>query len=104
MSMENIEMTQEAVGPIVAAEEPQSPNAAALAELDRRIRELEAAIGDFRTVKAQGTSAGRKTAPASLMARGEGADAASVDDALRSLSLEQRIAVKSGLLRAGLLR
>ncbi len=71
----------------------------AIAELDRRIRELEAAIGELRSVKASAV-AGRKTS-ASMMAKSvENAD---VDDAFRSLSVEQRIAVKSGLMRAGLL-
>ena len=92
----------EIAGPIVAACEPV-PAEDAIAELDRRIRELEAAIGDLRTVKAEG-STGRKTATtASLMAKGSQVEGASVDEALRSLSVEQRIAVKSGLLRAGLL-
>ncbi|HEY9136970.1 MAG TPA: hypothetical protein VIM67_01775 [Terriglobus sp.] len=71
----------------------------AIAELDRRIRELETAIGDLRSVKASAAT-GRKTS-ASVMAKGtENAD---VDEAFRSLSVEQRIAVKSGLIRAGLL-
>ncbi len=91
----------EIAGPIVAACEPVAAEDA-IAELDRRIRELEAAIGDLRTVKAEGV--GRKTVTtASLMAKGSQVESASVDEALRSLSVEQRIAVKSGLLRAGLL-
>jgi paraquat-inducible protein B len=69
------------------------------AELDRRIRELEAAMGDMRSVKAS-ASVGRKTS-ASMMAKG--AEASDMDEAFRSLSVEQRIAVKSGLMRAGLL-
>ncbi len=94
----------ETVGPIVATEESAADvQAQAMAELDRRIRELEAAIGDLRTVKASaGVSAGRKTASVAVMAKGE-TELASVDDALRSLSVEQRIAVKSGLMRAGVL-
>jgi len=70
-----------------------------IAELDRRIRELESALGDMRSVKASAV-VGRKTS-ASMMAKGaEGSD---MDEAFRSLSIEQRIAVKSGLMRAGLL-
>ncbi len=102
--MEETNMT-ETVGPIVATAEP------ALADLDRRIRDLETAIGDLRTIKAQGehASTGRKTVPAgqvSLLAKGvaEEGNGGSVDDALRSLSMEQRFAVKTGLIRAGLLR
>lgn len=71
----------------------------AIAELDRRIRELEAAMGDMRSVKASAAT-GRKTS-ASMMAKG--AETAEMDEAFRSLSVEQRIAVKSGLMRAGLL-
>ena len=109
--MEELNMT-ESIGPIVATAEHTGPADAAFAEMDRRIRDLEAAIGDLRTVKAQGdlpVAAGRKTLPASqvsLLAKGssEVAGGASIDDALRSLSVEQRIAVKSGLMRAGLMR
>lgn len=71
----------------------------AIAELDRRIRELEAAMGDMRSVKAS-AAVGRKTS-ASMMAKGT--EASDMDEAFRSLSVEQRIAVKSGLMRAGLL-
>ncbi|MEZ2347372.1 hypothetical protein [Terriglobus sp. RCC_193] len=78
------------------AEETQQD---AIAELDRRIRELEAAMGDMRSVKAS-AAVGRKTS-ASMMAKG--AEASDMDAAFRSLSVEQRIAVKSGLMRAGLL-
>ena len=96
------EIGLESLGPIVATE--ATPTEDAIAELDRRIRAMEAAIGDLRSVKAQEAPAGRKTvAAASLAAKGAEPQAASVDDALRSLSVEQRIAVKSGLMRAGLL-
>ena len=99
----------EIVGPIVATADSLSADAV-LAALDRRVRDLEAAIGDLRVVKAQGEpTTGRKTVPAaqvSVLAKGSGEDVkeAPLDDALRSLSIEQRFAVKSGLLRAGLLR
>ena len=84
---------------IVAAVEPD------FAGLEQRIRDLEAAVGDLRVVRAEG-SVGRKTAgQVSVLAKGsEAVGGASVDEALRSLSVEQRIAVKSGLMRAGLMR
>jgi len=83
---------------VIVATEDES-QVVAIAELDRRVRELETAIGDLRSVKA---SAGivRKTS-ATMMAKG--VKNADVDEALRSLSVEQRIAVKSGLMRTGLL-
>jgi phage shock protein A len=89
------------IGVIVATE--ITPAEQMVADLDTRIRALEAAIGELRSVRAEGP--GRKTvASASLMAKGaEESRGASVDDAFRSLSVEQRIAVKSGLMRAGLL-
>jgi hypothetical protein len=90
----------ELAGPIVATSEPSATDMS-IAELDKRIRELEAAIGDLRTVKAE-AAPGRKTVSSSMMAKGE-ASVAGIDEALGSLSVEQRIAVKSGLMRAGLL-
>ncbi len=101
----------EHVGPIVATEEAEHAGQEALADLDRRIRDLETAIGEFRSMKAQGEPVlhVRKTVSAhgpSILAKGaaDAGESATVDEALRSLSVEQRIAVKSGLLRAGLLR
>ena len=95
------EISMENLGIIVATE--STPTEDAIAELDRRIQAMEAAIGDLRSVKAQEAPSGRKTSAfTSLAAKGIESQA-SVDDALRSLSLEQRIAVKSGLMRAGLL-
>ena len=85
---------------------------ASIVALQARVRHLESAVEEMRTVKAAADTqpaAGRKTvpfAPVSLLAKGatEQPGAASVDDALRSLSIEQRIAVKTGLLRAGLMK
>ncbi len=101
----------ESVGPIVATEEPGDAALAAWADFDRRIRDIEAVVQELRSMKAQGepSFAGRKTVPvhqASILAKStqEQVEGTPVDDALRSLSVEQRIAVKSGLLRAGLLR
>lgn len=100
----------EHVGPIVATEEAEAADPA-MAALERRIRDIEDMVGELRTMKAQGefAPAGRKTVPTqqgSILAKGasEPGEKASVDEALCSLSVEQRIAVKSGLLRAGLLR
>lgn len=89
------ELVHEGALGFISAED--GPESAAIADLDRRIRQLEAAIAEVRTMKASAATGGRKTSPAVM------AGAAGVDDALGSLSLEQRIAVKSGLMRAGLL-
>lgn len=68
-------------------------------ELEEQLREAEATIATLR--------AGRRTeacGAASLMAKeGRVPDAGALDAALRSLSLEQRIAVKSEMMRTGLL-
>ncbi len=101
--------TGESVGPIVATAEVKDNAAlqsleAASAALEARVRDLETALAELRSVRAQSDApAGRKTAAhVSLLAKGAPeAAAATVDDALRSLSVEQRIAVKSGLMRAG---
>ena len=87
--------------------------ASQLAELDRRLRDLEAAIGDLRTVSAaavkQPNPIGRKTLSAhtGALRSKDGitptVEAAGLNAALGSLSIEQRIAVKAGMLRAGLL-
>ena len=109
----------EPLGPIVAtadaAQESNGAHAAlesAVGLLEGRVKELEAAVHKLQSMHAHAepsVTSGRKTIAASqvsLLAKGAPAQAegASVDDALRSLSIEQRIAVKSGLLRAGLLR
>ena len=110
----NEEKTEQEVGTIVAEVANVQPEAAVVAsdprvdDLDRRIRDLEAAIGDLRTVSAAAAMPnGRKTQASyasRLLAKGaEPVRAGAVDDALGSLSVEQRIAVKAGLLRAGLL-
>lgn len=111
--------TVETVGPIVATEdasgEHNDAHAAletAIGLLEGRLKELEAAVHHMQSMRAQAdapATAGRKTVPAaqlSLLAKGASTqpEGSSVDDALRSLSIEQRIAVKSGLMRAGLMR
>lgn len=69
------------------------------AELEQKLAEATATIASLK--------AGRKTLPAgvaTLLAKdGGAADLGSLDVALSSLSVEQRIAVKSQLLRSGLI-
>ena len=93
---------QQSVGPIVAAVESERE-----AELERRLEEAEARIAELTAAAA---TAGRKTLPsgmASMLAKQgvtvESMEAGGIDAALSSLSIEQRIAVKAELLRAGLL-
>jgi hypothetical protein len=76
-------------------------------ELMDRLAEAERTIAELRaSVPAAGTHQNRRTLPVSLLAKQETAvgsiDTAALDAALVSLSPEQRIAVKSQLLRAGL--
>ena len=122
------EQRESALPAIVAEVESQADVfAAQMAEMDRRIREMEAAIGDLRVVSAPAAAApavaasapgvsGRKTLTthtAQMLAKqgvAAGLDASegamnleALDLSLRSLSVEQRIAVKSEMLRAGLL-
>lgn len=81
-----------------------------LSELERRLREATAQIAEMRAQGSNGAP-GRKTvssATASLLAKQgisnlDSIEAGSLDAALSALSVEQRIAVKSQLLRAGLL-
>ena len=106
---------QMCVAPLIAAEVEGVVNApsnsthdARFNDLERRVRELEAAIGDMRTVTAQAAPAGRKTAVSQTMsaaAKGEPVQGrtAALDSTLESLSVEQRIAVKTGMMRLGLL-
>jgi Skp family chaperone for outer membrane proteins len=75
-------------------------------ELKTRVAELERANQEL---KAQAARAARKTLPPlvsallSKEAAGDALDSAALDKALNSLSLEQRIAVKAEMARAGLL-
>ncbi len=69
---------------------------------------LEAAEAEIRALKASAET-GRKTVSAQTLAKpgvlvAESLNASALDLALTSLSLEQRIAVKSEMLRSGLLR
>lgn len=77
-------------------------------ELERRLAQAEQQIAELRAQESKGVSA-RKTLPATttqLLAKQgitslESMEAGALDAALTGLSLEQRIAVKSQLLRAG---
>jgi hypothetical protein len=78
-------------------------------ELERRLARAEQRIAELSAQESKGTSA-RKTLPATttqLLAKQgitsvESMEAGALDAALTGLSLEQRIAVKSQLLRAGI--
>lgn len=77
-------------------------------ELERRLAQAEQQIAELRAQESKGASA-RKTVPATtaqLLAKQgitslDSIEAGALDAALTGLSLEQRIAVKSQLLRAG---
>lgn len=88
---------EETVGRIVATVE-----SAREAELEKKLAEAEKTIAELRASAA----GGRKTVVAgTLMAKAvEANEAGSLDEALKSLSVEQRIAVKAEMLRSGLLR
>lgn len=85
--------------------EPGEP-APEAGELKSRVAELERANQEL---KAQAARAARKTLPplvSALLSKdtaGDSLDSAALDKALNSLSLEQRIAVKAEMARAGLL-
>jgi len=94
------------IGRIVATVEARRE-----AELEEKLAAAEAEIAELRTSSVSATvTNGRKTLPvamASLLAKQgvtvDSIEAGALDAALVSLSLEQRIAVKAQLLRAGLL-
>ncbi len=80
-------------------------------ELERKLHEAVMQITELRAQSSTPASSGRKTVTAatvSLLAKQgisnlDSIEAGSLDAALTALSIEQRIAVKSQLLRAGLL-
>ncbi len=82
-----------------------------VAELERKLHEAEMRIATLQGQAAPAVAAGRKTvssATVNLLAKQgisnlESIEAGALDSALQSLSMEQRIAVKSQLFRAGLL-
>ncbi len=80
------------------------------AELEEKLAAAESRISDLQARESAGSVSGRKTLPSSmtsLLAKQgltlDSLEAGTLDAALVSLSLEQRIAVKSQLMRAGLL-
>ncbi len=81
------------------------------AELEQKLAAAEAKIAELRaSAPTTVTSPGRKTLPiamVNLLAKQgvsvESVEAGAIDAALGSLSIEQRIAVKAQLMRAGLL-
>lgn len=95
---------------IVATVE-ETAGAERMGELEQRLREIGAQIAELRGQSAAPKEPGRRTvsaATASLLAKQgisnlDSLEAGSLDAALSSLNVEQRIAVKSQLLRAGLL-
>lgn len=78
-------------------------------ELERKLEEAEQQIAELKAQAAATT--GRKTVPVATMqllakqgiGSVDGLEAGSLDAALNGLSLEQRIAVKAQLIRAGAL-
>ena len=96
--------TEARVGRIVATVETQRE-----AELERKLAQAEAKIAEL-AASAGTVAQGRKTLPTSMVTmlakQGvvmDSVEAGAIDGALASLSIEQRIAVKSELMRAGLL-
>jgi exonuclease VII small subunit len=97
------------VAKVIAAVE--SDPSARLAELEVKLQAAEQKIAELRAQASGPVAGGRKTLPvsaANLLAK-HGLDTldqvsgGALDAALNGLSLEQRIAVKSQLMRAGLL-
>jgi biotin synthase-related radical SAM superfamily protein len=108
MSEQQVAIAAEAesqVSRIVATVETQRE-----AELERKLAEAEAKIAELAASASVVQPVGRKTLPTSMatMLAKQGVvmdsvEAGAIDGALASLSIEQRIAVKSELMRAGLL-
>ena len=79
-------------------------------ELERKLEEAEQQIAELKAQAASATT-GRKTLPVATMqllakqgiGSVDGLEAGSLDAALTGLSLEQRVAVKAQLIRAGAL-
>jgi len=103
------EEIQSTVARIVATTETSE----AFTELEAKLQAAVAEIAELRAQQTESASehgVGRKTVPVggvNLLAKhgiaaGVEVDASALDAALTSLSIEQRIAVKSQLLRAGL--
>lgn len=96
---------------IVAAVEQGAEATQREMELERKLAIAEQQITELRAHASKPAASGRKTVPAStaeLLAKGgittlESIEAGTLDAALTGLSLEQRIAVKAQLMRAGAL-
>jgi len=96
---------------IVAAVEHGTEISQRELELERKLAATEQQIAELRAQDAKPATSARKTVPAStaqLLAKGgittlDSIEAGALDAALAGLSLEQRIAVKSQLMRAGAL-
>jgi hypothetical protein len=84
-------------------------------QLEERLAQAEATIASLRaeatriapmqaeTVRASGRKTAPAAAPALASREGVSVEASALDASLRSLSIEQRIAVKAEMLRTGLL-
>ncbi len=111
MEMEVSDEMSVLTGRLAAAAEALEQAAARLAGVEMqashtREQELEARLAEAETTIASLKAGGRKTiaAGATLVAKeGIAVEAGALDAALVSLSVEQRIAVKAGLMRSGLL-
>ena len=94
---------------IVAAVEQGAEVSQRELELERKLAAAEQLIAEFRAQGSTAVQSVRKTLPATttqLLAKGgitslESIEAGALDAALTGLSLEQRIAVKAQLIRAG---
>ena len=79
---------------------------ASLERVSAREAELQNQLAEAQSTIAAMKAGGRKTIAASgtlLAKEGPGVDIGALDAAMTCLSLEQRIAVKAGLLRSGLI-
>ncbi len=99
------EDAEASIGRIVATVEARRE-----AELEQKLAAAELKIAELQARGSTGVTVGRKTLPTAmtnLLAKQgvtvDSLEAGSLDAALVSLSLEQRIAVKSQLMRAGVL-
>jgi len=96
---------------IVAAVEQSGEGSLREAELERKLAAAEQQIAQLSAQASKAAAPARKTLPAvttQLLAKGgitslESIEAGALDAALTGLSLEQRIAVKAQLIRAGAL-
>ena len=96
---------------IVAAVEQGAEISHREAELERKLAAAEQQIAELRAQAGKAVASARKTLPATttqLLAKSgitslESIEAGALDAALAGLSLEQRIAVKAQLIRAGAL-